>query len=139
MRTVHALWERQPGLFRGYLADTATALLLGTLLILGGRQRTQAPAWDVVNANGGPIVWGAVFVTGGALLILAKTRPNALMVVTLWLLALMYLVLAMAFLVSVLRDPSGSGSFIGVVLAARASFMHVSRAQAYRENPPWTV
>lgn len=139
MRTVHALWERQPGLFRGYLADVITALSLGTLLIVGGYQRTHAPAWGVVNANGGPVVWGAVFLTGGALLVLASATPNLLMVVTLWLLALMYLVLALSFLVSVLSDPTGTGSFIGALLAGRASFMHVSRAQAYREDPRWTV
>lgn len=132
------LWHEQPGLFRGYLADVATAVILGIILIAGGRQRTQAPAWAVVNANGGPVAWGAVILCFGALLLFAAIEPTRLVTWALWTLALVHLILAMSFLVSVLNDPRDSGSFVGVLYAARASFMHVSRAQAYREEPRWT-
>jgi len=138
VQLVHHLWRQQPGLYRGYAADVLTALIIGTLLILGGRDRTQAPAWDVVNANGGPLAWGMVFLVGGVLLAVLSHRSPRLMVWTLRLLAVIYLILALAFLVSVWNDPSGGGSFIGAVFAARCSFMHLSRGQAYVEGPKWT-
>lgn len=135
---VEQLWHEQPGLYRGYLVDTITALFVGILLVIGGRQRTQAPAWDVVNANGGPAAWGMAFAVAGVLLAIAALTSPRLITWTLWVLAGMYVILAASFLVSVLRDPEGGGSFIGTVLAARAAFMHLSRAQAYREGPRWT-
>lgn len=119
------------------MVDVATALIFGALLAAGGHQRTQATAWDVVNANGGPKVWGLVLVWLGAMLAIAAMFGR-LVPVALWLLALYYLIIGMSFFVSVWQDPTHGATYIGVVLTFRAAVMHVSRAQAYREGPRWT-
>ena len=128
------LWAEQPGLRRGYLMDVATALLMGSLLIIGGRDRTTAASWATLNANGGPIVWGVVLAALGAALIAATFwRPGAVVVV-LVVLAGFYGLLALWFLQSALPVESGS-SFVAAVFASRDAGMHLSRAWAYREGP----
>lgn len=138
---LHELWREQPGLFRGYVVDLVTALGLGTILAVGGRQHTQATAWDVVNDNGGPVCWGLVLIGLGLLLALTTVLGPHWVPWTLWALALFYLVLGIAFSVAVWADPAQGASYFGAVLVVRAAIMHVSRAQAYREGPqnPWTV
>lgn len=131
---LHELWREQPGLFRGYVVDTLTALTIAVLLVSGGRQHTQAPAWDVVNDNGGPMAWGLVLCALGVLLGFAGLLGPRVVTWMLWVLALYYLVLAVAFFESAWHDPAHSASYFGVVLLTRAAVMHVSRAQGYLEG-----
>ena len=131
---VRRLWRQQHGLRRGYLTDVTTSFLIGVLLVVGGRARTKAPAWDLLNANGGPVVWGAVLIVLGVLLVAAPSwRPGAVVVV-LSVLSVFYGLLALWFFRSALPAETGA-SFIGAVFAARAMVMHLSRAWAYREGP----
>lgn len=121
------------------MVDAATAFGIGLLLIVGGRQHTQAAAWDVVNANGGPVAWGAVVLALGAALLVATALGARYVVIALWALALFYVVLGIAFAVAAWRDPEQGASYIGSMFTLRASIMHLSRAQAYREGPrQWT-
>jgi hypothetical protein len=135
---VRALWGQQPGLFRGFVVDVLTALVFGGLLAQGGFQRTHVVAWAVVNANGGPKVWGLVLVWLGVLLGVTALFGR-LVPIALWLLALYYVVIGIAFFVAVWQDPAQTSNYIEVVLVVRCAVMHVSRAQAYREGPAlWT-
>ena len=127
------LWREQPGLYRGYLVDVVTAIAIGTALVLGGRQRTVAVAWRTLNENGGPTLWGVVFLTMAALLIAATFTAGRTMMFVLLLAAAPYGLLGTWFLVGALTEPSAS--FIGALLCFRAAYMHVSRAAAYWVGP----
>lgn len=127
------LWQQQPGLFRGYIVDVATACVFSVALIVGGRQRTVAPAWKTLNENGGPQLWGIVFAVIAASLIVALFLSGRMMMLALWLAATPYGLLGWWFFASALTEPSAS--FIGAILCFRAAIMHTSRADAYRAGP----
>lgn len=116
------------------MVDVITALAFGALLATAGYQRTRATPWAVVNANGGPKLWGLVLVWLGVAL-LVTVMFGRLMHVVLWLLALYYLVIGMAFFISVWRDPTQGATYVSCVLAVRCAFMHLSRAQVYLQGP----
>lgn len=127
------VWVDQPGLHRGYIMDVLTAFTIGALLIVGGRRRTVAPAWDTLNASGGPLLWGAILIGLGAVLVAATFWRPAAVVAALAVLTMFYWLLALWFLRSAWPAATGA-SFIGAVLMTRAGIMHLSRAWAYRER-----
>lgn len=111
--------------------DVTTALALGVLTIVGGRGRTTGPAWDTLNASGGPLVWGVVLVVLAGVLVAATFwRPGAVLA-ALVALAIVYGLVGWWFFVSAIP---GGASFWGAVLCARAMGMHLSRAWAYYER-----
>lgn len=124
------VWGEQPGLHRGYVVDVVTAALIGVVLVVGGRDRTQAPAWDTLNASGGPLMWGVVLLVLGALLVTATFWRTTAVVSVLVMLTAYYWLVAWWFLISALPAATGS-SFVGAILTARAGVMHLSRAWAY--------
>lgn len=129
---IRQLWLEQPGLHRGYLVDVVTAIVIGLALILGGRQRTVAVAWSTLNANGGPLLWGSVFVAIAGVLIAATFVSNRAMMIALWIAAIPYALLGYWFLdIAMFHEPSAS--FVGGLLCTRAAVMHISRATAYWE------
>lgn len=122
----------QPGLHRGYLVDTLSAIVIGLALILGGRERTVAVAWRTLNDSGGPLLWGSVFIAMAGVLIVATFISHRAMMVALWGAAVPYALLGYWFLdVAAFHEPSAS--FVGGLLCARAAIMHISRATAYWE------
>lgn len=127
------VWVESPGLHRGYIMDVLTAFTIGVLLIVGGRARTVAPAWGTLNDSGGPLLWGAVLIGLGVVLVAATFWRPAAVVAALCLLTMFYWLLALWFLRSAWPVETGA-SFIGAVLMARAGIMHLSRAWAYRER-----
>lgn len=130
---LRGLWSEQPGLFRGYLVDVATAAVLGTLLIVGGRQRASARAWAVINDYGGPVVWGTFLLALAVVLAVAGLASTTAMYGALVGGAFVYLLFALFFGAAALADDHAS--FFGAVMCARAALMHLSRATAYREGP----
>lgn len=122
------LWDEQPGLHRGYVVDFFTAVIVGLALILGGRARTVAVAWRTLNENGGPVVWGIVFLACAGLLV-AGTFVGRGMMIALWITAIPYAMLGTWFLIGALTEPSAS--FLGGILCFRAAVMHMSRSLSY--------
>lgn len=110
--------------------DTVTAIAVGLALILGGRERTVAVAWQTLNASGGPLLWGIVFASMAAVLVVATFISGIAMMIALWIAAVPYALLGYWFLdMAAFHEPSAS--FVGGLLCVRAAFMHVSRATAY--------
>jgi hypothetical protein len=130
---VRQLWEEQPGLHRGYLVDVLTAVAVACALILGGRARTVAVAWQTLNESGGPVVWGAVFACVAGLLVAATFVSGRAMMAALWVTAVPYALIGSWFLHGALTEPSAS--FLGTILCFRAAIMHLSRGDAYRAGP----
>jgi hypothetical protein len=127
----YELWHQQPGLHRGYLVDTTTAVLMACALILGGRARTRAVAWGTLNDNGGPLLWGTVFAAAAVLLIAATFVSGQAMMAALWFAAAPYALIGWWFFqTAAFEEPSAS--FVGALICLRAAVMHISRAEAYR-------
>jgi hypothetical protein len=127
---VRRLWAEQPGLYRGYIVDVVTAVVVGLALVLGGRQRTVAVAWRTLNESGGPVLWGSVFLACAILLIAATFFSRRVLWLTLWVAAVPYALIGSGFLFGALTEPTAS--FLGALLCFRTAFMHLSRAEAYR-------
>lgn len=129
-QTIAGLWRSQGGLHRGFLMDAATALFIGAHLVISGRARTKAAAWDTLNANGGPTVWGAILLGLGVALVAASYWGTRAVLAVLLALASFYGLLALWFFKSSLPLETGA-SFVGAWFAFRAMGMHLSRAWAY--------
>lgn len=130
---LRSLWSQQPGLYRGFAVDVATAAILGTLLVVGGRQRATARAWVVINDYGGPVVWGWFLIAIAVVLVAAGLLSTTAMYWALITGAFVYMLFALFFGAAALAD--NQASFFGAVMAGRAAIMHLSRATAYREGP----
>lgn len=127
---VALLWDEQPGLWRGYLADVAATTVIGVLLIVGGRDRTRGPAWHTLNDAGGPLLWGTLALVVGVGLALAGLAGRAGLVWALRVTAVLYVLLGYWWCTGAVIDDRAS--FIGVALAVKIAFMTLSRAEAYR-------
>jgi hypothetical protein len=132
-RRITSLWSEQPGLFYGHVVDVATALAVGLVLILDGRARTNIPVFQTINANGGPAVWGAIFLIAAVFLALCALHSIRALIVTLWAAALLYALLALFFGYAAAISPDAS--HLGVVIFLRAAATHVTRSDVYRHGP----
>lgn len=103
-------------------------------LIFGGRDRTVAAAWQTLNANGGPLLWGSVFAGTAAALVIATFVSGQAMMFALWIAAMPYALLGWWFF-RVAAFVDDSASYVGAILCFRAAIMHISRGDAYRVGP----
>lgn len=137
-KRVRRLWTEQPGLFRGYAGDLALAALFGALIVAGGRERTGAAAWSVINANGGPTLWGLLLLGGALSLVAAPWLTAATAARVLWGLGFLYMVIGLGFGYAYLTD--GRSSPAGALLCLYVAYTHLSRAQVYKDGPTeWTA
>ncbi len=143
--TLRQLWREQPGLFRGYLVDVALSASFGLLVILGGRDKTTASAWAVVNHHGGPALWGTVFFAVAVVLVLGAFTSPAILAKLLQVAALIFTIMVIGFGKAALI---GESNGTGALLCLYPVINYVLRAQAYLDGPrrppihtpkPWTA
>lgn len=92
---------------RFHIAYGCLSFLLGFALIIGGPQRVSAHAYSVLLSQGGPYVWGTIFMVIGLVLLMSVDY----WALTKWMLlagGIAYWVLALSFLAAALMYPDSN-------------------------------
>ncbi|MCD2193533.1 hypothetical protein LQ327_09070 [Actinomycetospora endophytica] len=132
-RGIRKLWQQQPGLLDGFVTDVLTTFALGSFMVTGGRDRTVAAAFSVINQNGGPELWGTFFLVLGVVMLGSIVFPPRFLGVVLGMAALYYVLVALFFGYAAAHDTGAS--WIGTVLFMKVAITHVSRGVIYLGGP----